>query len=65
MPIDEAMDDSRQEEDLIPLDTSRQGDSWTLVFRRMENCLTLMTRERVAVETILTIRIVTANPEAM
>jgi hypothetical protein len=30
----------------------------------MENCLTLMTRERVVVETMLTIGIVTANPEA-
>jgi len=62
MPIDEAMDDSGHDEDLIQGDI---GDSWALVFKRMENCLTLMTRERMVAETMLTIGIVTANPEVI
>ena len=59
MPIDETIDDSRQNEELIQGDI---GDTWSLVFERMANCLTLMTRERMVVETI---GIVTANPDAI
>jgi len=61
MPIDEAMD-VRHDEDLIQGD---MGESWALAFKRMENFLTLMTRERVVVETMLTIGIGTVNPEAI